>query len=59
MLHAHYAYWLEDRRVNTGQWWSVAALVGVLAALVFDQTYDFCCFPADKSMRKQWIIDMR
>ena len=55
MLHSHYANWLEDRRVNTGRWWSAAVLVGALAASAFNQAYDFCCFPADKSTKKQWI----
>ena len=34
-------HWLENRHVNAGQWWSAAALVGVLAALAFDHTYNF------------------
>ena len=45
--------------MNAGHWWSAAALVGVLTTLAFYQTYDFCFFTADKSRRKQLIIDMR
>ena len=43
--------------MNAGHWWSAAALVGVLAALAFHAGLFF--FTADKSMRKQWIIDRK
>ena len=63
MLCPHYAQWLENRHVNAGWWWSAAALVGVLSALVFDQAYDFLFFSwweyeeaVDESIASCWEI---
>ena len=48
---------LVGRQTCEWWWWSVAALVGVLA-LASVQACDFLGFPPDKSMRKQLVIDM-